>query len=76
MEDKVDMADVNVGLVSSRITELEKERDDLRDDVAYLKSQSMRNNLIFTGVPEAVDNGTSEQTESKQTSPSGCTTSC
>lgn len=29
VEDKVDMADVNVGLVSSRITELEKERDDL-----------------------------------------------
>ncbi|XP_052762106.1 uncharacterized protein LOC128204742 [Mya arenaria] len=31
---------------------LEKERDTLRDDVSYLQSQSMRNNLVFTGVVE------------------------
>ena len=47
------------------IIHLEKERESLRDDVAYLKSQSMRNNLVFTNVPEdnAGGNGSGEATE-------------
>lgn len=65
LEDKVDGTDINVGLMASRVEELEKERDSLRDDVAYLKSQSMRNNLIFTGVTETGSNETYEQTEAK-----------
>ncbi|XP_052217926.1 uncharacterized protein LOC127835529 [Dreissena polymorpha] len=39
--------------------QLEKERDTLRDNVSYLQSQSMRNNLIFTGVTE--DNSTGNE---------------
>lgn len=63
LEDKVDGTDINVALMSSRVEELEKERVSLKDDVAYLKSQSMRNNLIFTGVPEVGNNENYEQTE-------------
>lgn len=64
LEDKVDGTDINVTLMTSRVEELEKERNSLKDDVAYLKSQSMRNNLVFTGVTEA-DNESYEQTETK-----------
>ena len=56
LEDKVDGADIGAAMLSSRVDELQKERDSLREDVVYLKSQSMRNNLIFTNVPE--DNST------------------
>ncbi|KAH3849556.1 hypothetical protein DPMN_091959 [Dreissena polymorpha] len=61
-------ADIAAAQVSSRL-ELERERDSLRDDLTYIKSQSMRNNLIFTGVPE-VENESSETTEknTKETS--------
>jgi len=31
-----------------------KKRDTLRSDILYLKSQSMRNNLVFTGVSESL----------------------
>lgn len=48
--------------MASRMAELEKDRTNLRDDIAYLKYQSMRNNLIFTGVPETGDNETPEKT--------------
>lgn len=65
LEDKVDGTDINVAMMTSRVEELEKERDGLKDDVAYLKSQSMRNNLVFTGVPEVGGNESYEQTEAK-----------
>jgi hypothetical protein len=56
-------ADIAAAQVTSRIDELERERDSLRDDLVYMKSQSMRNNLVFTGVPE-VDKESPEITES------------
>ena len=56
-------AGIAVADVTSRVEHLEKERDNFRDDMTYLKSQSMRNNLIFTGVPE-VAGETPEVTES------------
>ena len=63
VEDKVEGTDMTIGLMASRVEELEEERDNLKDDVAYLKSQSMRNNLIFTGVAETGINEGYEQTE-------------
>ncbi|KAH3704576.1 hypothetical protein DPMN_079634 [Dreissena polymorpha] len=39
---------------------LEKQREELRDDVAYLKSQSMRYNLVFTNIKE--DNSSGNET--------------
>ncbi|KAH3735963.1 hypothetical protein DPMN_042524 [Dreissena polymorpha] len=56
LEEKVELVDVGATIVADRLTQLEKERNELRDDVAYLKSQSMRNNLVFTNIPE--DNST------------------
>ena len=43
---------MGVGLLESRVTDMEQKRQPLSDEVAYLKSQSMRNNLIFTGIEE------------------------
>jgi chromosome segregation ATPase len=57
VEDKVDGADIHSAQMISRIDELEKEREALRDDVSYLQSQSMRNNLVFAGVSEDNSNG-------------------
>ncbi|KAH3888550.1 hypothetical protein DPMN_012588 [Dreissena polymorpha] len=50
LEDKVDGADLYSAQMSELGQELENESDTLRDNVTYLQSQSMRNNLIFTGV--------------------------
>ncbi|XP_052278539.1 uncharacterized protein LOC127877007 [Dreissena polymorpha] len=57
IEDKVDGADFYAAQLSEWVQELEKQRDTLRDNVTYLQSQSMRNNLIFTGVSEDNSNG-------------------
>ncbi|KAH3695189.1 hypothetical protein DPMN_082645 [Dreissena polymorpha] len=59
LEDKVDGADIHAAQLSERMQELEKERDTLRDNVSYLQSQTMRNNLIFTGGAE--DNTTGNE---------------
>ena len=67
VEDKVDGADIHAAELAERVHGLEKERDTLRDNVSYLQSQSMRNNLVFTSVPEANESGneTPETTEAK-----------
>ena len=40
-------------MVNDKVLALEKERDRLSDEVVYLQSQSMRNNLLFSNIPEA-----------------------
>jgi hypothetical protein len=67
LEDKLEGSDIHVAGLAEKIQGLVKERDTLREDVSYLQSQSMRNNLIFTSVPEAIENGveTPEKTEEK-----------
>lgn len=52
LEDRLDNADIGTTEIDVRLSEMEKLRDQLKDEVAYIKSQSMRNNLIFTNVPE------------------------
>ncbi|XP_052762354.1 uncharacterized protein LOC128204998 [Mya arenaria] len=59
LEDKVESADVDASVMAERVTMLERQREELRDDIAYLKSQSMRNNLVFTNIPE--DNATGSE---------------
>lgn len=65
--DRIETHDVEAALMTERVSRLEKQRDDLRDDVAYLKSQSMRNNLVFTNIPEDNTSGNepADVTESK-----------
>ncbi|KAH3689495.1 hypothetical protein DPMN_191819 [Dreissena polymorpha] len=67
VEDNVEGADIHAAELADRVHELEKERDTLRDNVSYLQSQSMRNNLVFTSVPESNENGNEkpETTEAK-----------
>ena len=57
LEDRVDATDIVVGIVDSRVADLEKRRQQLSDDVSYLKAQSMRNNLLFTGIEEDSSSG-------------------
>ena len=42
------------------MTELDRQRKQLSDDLSYLKSQSMRNNLVFSGLEE--DNSSGSET--------------
>ncbi|XP_060556293.1 uncharacterized protein LOC132716967 [Ruditapes philippinarum] len=53
VEEKVESTDFNVGIVTSKITDLEDRNKKLNDDLVYIQSQSMRNNLIFTNIDEA-----------------------
>ncbi|XP_052268783.1 uncharacterized protein LOC127870167 [Dreissena polymorpha] len=63
LEHSAEGADIAAVHISSRIDDRERERDSLREDLTYMKSQSMRNNLIFTGVPE-VESESPDTTES------------
>ncbi|KAH3789037.1 hypothetical protein DPMN_167204 [Dreissena polymorpha] len=63
LEHSAEGADIAAAPVSSRIDDLEREPDSLREDLTYMESQSMRNNLIFTGVPE-VESESPDTTES------------
>ncbi|XP_060605464.1 uncharacterized protein LOC132757979 [Ruditapes philippinarum] len=62
MEDKIDSTDISSAILAGKVDELEKARDSIKEEVSYLKSQSMRNNLIFTNVPEDNSSG-NEPTE-------------
>ncbi|KAH3777115.1 hypothetical protein DPMN_178552 [Dreissena polymorpha] len=67
LEERVDYADVGAAQMAEKVAMLEKQREELRDDVAHLKSQSMRNNLVFTIIQEdnSTVNETAETTETK-----------
>ncbi|XP_060554240.1 homeobox protein unc-42-like [Ruditapes philippinarum] len=67
MEDKIESTDISSAILAGKVDELEKARGSMREEVSYLKSQSMRNNLIFTNVPEDNSSGneTTEVTERK-----------
>lgn len=64
IEEKAESTDFAVGQASSKIVELEKTCETFKEDFAYLKSQSMRNNLIFTNIPESANESAAE-TEDK-----------
>ena len=44
-----------LGLTSDRLELMQRDRDALREDVLYMQSQSMRNNLMFSRLPEKDD---------------------
>lgn len=52
VEKKNEALDFELGLASSKILTLEKDKDMLHDEVLYLQSQSVRNNLVFSNIPE------------------------
>ncbi|KAH3755190.1 hypothetical protein DPMN_189879 [Dreissena polymorpha] len=53
VEEKGDSMDFGLGMANSKITMLEKTKDRLQEEVTYLQPYSMRNNLVFSGIPEA-----------------------
>jgi hypothetical protein len=53
IENKTESTDFSLGLVNDKMIQLEKEKENLHDELVYLQSQSMRNNLVFGNIPEA-----------------------
>ncbi|XP_045188329.2 uncharacterized protein LOC123546200 [Mercenaria mercenaria] len=49
---RVDSAEMDLEGARSKILDLEKENLKMKDEVNYMKSQSMRNNLIFGNIEE------------------------
>ena len=62
VEEKTDNIDFALSAANSKVSELEKQRNTLQEEVVFLQSQSMRTNLIFGGIPEP-SAGTTEDTE-------------
>lgn len=53
IEDSVESADFNLVKTVEKVTTLEKKEDEMKNEMLYLQSQSMRNNLIFTSIQES-----------------------
>lgn len=64
IETVADDAGFAAGHVQDKVTRLEKQNSALKDELTYIQSQSMRNNLIFSNIPEDA-NEKPEVTESK-----------
>lgn len=52
VEDRSDSQEFAFGLMNDKMISIGKEKNALKDEVVYLQSQSMRNNLIFSNIPE------------------------
>ncbi|KAH3871870.1 hypothetical protein DPMN_035085 [Dreissena polymorpha] len=65
LEHITDGADIAAAKVTSRLNDLERESNSLRDDQTYVKAQSIRNKVVFIGVPETENKSpeTNEQGE-------------
>jgi len=59
VEEKTESTDFAIGVTNDKVIQLEKEKNSLRDEVTYLQSQSMRNNLVFSNIPH--ENGVSRE---------------
>ena len=64
IETVADDAGFAAGHVQDKVTRLEKQNSALKDELTYIQSQPMRNNLIFSNIPEDA-NEKPEVTESK-----------
>ncbi|KAH3801370.1 hypothetical protein DPMN_155019 [Dreissena polymorpha] len=53
VEEKGDSMYFGLGMANSKNSMYEKTKDRLQEEVTYLQSHSMRNNLVFSGIPEA-----------------------
>ena len=52
MEDRVGELDFSLAGVQSELQQVRDDEARVRDDINYVKSQSMRNNLVFGNIPE------------------------
>ena len=53
--ERTDTLEFSLGLAQENITQLTKEKAKVNDLLLYVQSQSMRNNLIFTGITEGIN---------------------
>lgn len=53
IEERIESSDYNLGLVTSKVVDLQCKSKQLSDDLVYVQSQSMRNNLVFGNIEEA-----------------------
>ena len=65
LEEKIESTDFSLGVMSEKVLNSERERDMIRNEVVYLQSQSMRNNLLFTNISEAQGGVTETQSETE-----------
>ena len=59
---KLEAMEFTLGLTSDKLEHIQKERDLMKEDIIYMKSQSMPSHLIFSRIPEESDE-TPEKTE-------------
>ena len=62
--ERIDGLEFSIGLAQEQITQMTNDKAKVNDTLLYVQSQSMRNNLIFTGITEDV-NEKPDVTESK-----------
>lgn len=62
--EKMESLEFSLGLAKDEITQLRSEKVKMEDTLSYVQSQSMRNNLVFTNIPEGI-NERHEETEQK-----------
>lgn len=63
-DDRISHVEISNAEKLSKLESLEKENDQIKEDLSYLRSQSMRNNLIFGGISESLNEKATE-TENK-----------
>ena len=59
---KMDSLEFVLNSVSDQLTQIQNEKQSMQDDLLYMQSQNMRNNLIFAKIPET-DNEDPAKTE-------------
>ena len=55
LEEMAESADFNIRTLESKVHKLQKEEQTVIEELAYIQSQSMRSNLIFSNMPESKD---------------------
>ena len=63
-EEKVESVDFSLDRTSCKVQNLFSQGEAMREEITYLQSQSMRNNLLFSNIPESLHE-TNEEAEKK-----------
>jgi len=51
--EQLQSSEFGLGMANDKITEIVRGENSLKDELIYLLSQSMRNNLVFSNIQEA-----------------------
>ena len=64
IEEKIDSYEFSTAMLSDKVEQMKKMSEDAKEELLFIQSQSMRNNIIFTNIPEETRE-TRDQLESK-----------